>query len=91
MIKEKLAIKNLTKNQIEQLNLTDANSILLELKNNLHDKMAKLIAIQVEESERRIIENIAIPFDKWTKHTYVEVNVKGISAQEYFSPFYSKF
>lgn len=52
--------------------------------------MNRLIEPEMEEIERRVAENLKVPFEKWEKHTFVEVNVKGISAQEYFKWQYTK-
>jgi hypothetical protein len=86
-----LTLTTLTTDQIQDLDLKQARTILLEAKNALYgETMEALIEPQLQETERRVAENLAVPFDSWSKCTFVEVDVKGLSAKEYFGWQYAK-
>lgn len=90
MTNESLTIMNLTKEQINELSLSEANLILNETRNILYNEMPQIIEPNLKESEQRISQNMSVPFEKWEKHTYVEVDVTGMTASEYFKWQYNK-
>lgn len=86
----KLKIETISDEQIETLSLEEANSILLEAKNKLYYDMPKLIESQLCQSEACIKNNLKVPFDKWEKHTLVDITVEGMTAKQYFNWQYEK-
>lgn len=87
---QNLLLNQYLESELNQLNLAELNKILVDARMKLYNTMPELIRPQLEENVRNIKSNLKSSSDKWLKHTFVEVNVKGLSAKEYFKWQYDK-